>query len=631
MFSSSWSTLSRSLVVLGIGVGIVSTVARWRGRRIGFAQISLLMVAGLLSPRAHPQAPPALPPQLSKHHAAEEQLLTELADNMDLLPAARQRPAESVRELPDRDPDLTSSGGPLARAGASSTRPHPNSRGHHYSHSTSSSVSTLSHPPPMPAHARSMSHADATTARQNKRLSLNFPVPVQPASPAHIPSPRRPRPASWVGASPVRHDTFQPSLASPPPDGNFFTALAAQERRVLELRDELAKAEEHLKELKKQWANQEAARKGLKEGYGFHPLHPLNTNMPNLGIIDDDPDGPSWMQKEMERRRAILNGQRSSTRKVFSGSRHTRTLSLLSPDKTAPATSFPRSAERRSDEVTSRALSRTPSRTRSSTTPDITNESEQGEALVRTGKQMASDFKDGLWTFFEDLRQATVGDEAINGVGHQVRRQPSGANIGSSSSTSLSRSKSMGHARKPRSLQPSGDGSALIDIETDFWKEHGIEAPKPAVVKPARSNTTPQKPQNRSSQTFEESWEDWESPNNDDKFVPGHSSTNSSVSEGQASHCSDGSSPRTSTSSGPVLAPLDLGKVRETKRSSTSPSSPWHALSKLSPSNVKRAASNFMDEWEKSITSPTEGSMAEADALQEYIASMTPPKTSKAE
>ncbi|KKY28140.1 hypothetical protein UCDDS831_g00505 [Diplodia seriata] len=483
----------------------------------------------------------------------------------------------------------------------------------------------------MPAHARSMSHADATAGRQNKRLSLNFPVPVQPASPGHIPSPRRARPASWVGASPVRLDAFQPSLASPPPDGNFFTALAAQERRVLELRDELAKAEEHLKELKKQWANQEAARKGQKEGYGFHPLRPLNTNMPNLGIIDDDPDGPSWMQKEMERRRAILNGQRSSNRRVFSGSRHTRTLSLLSPDKTTPDTSFPKPTKRRSDDIPSRA----PSRIRSSTTPDIANESpdqvDQGDALVRTGKQMATDLKDGLWTFFEDLRQATVGDEAVNGTptraGHPVRRQPSGANIGSSSSTSLGRSKSMGHARKPKSLQPSGDGSALIDIETDFWKEHGIEAPKPAVVKHA----TPQKLQNRSSQSFEESWEDWETPPKDDKFTPGHSSTNSSVSEGQASHCSDGSSPRTSTSSGPGLAPLDLGKVRDAKRSSTGPASPWHALSKLSPSNVKRAASNFMDEWEKSITSPTEGSMAEAEALQEYIASMTPPKTSKAE
>ncbi|KAL1644473.1 hypothetical protein SLS58_004387 [Diplodia intermedia] len=473
-----------------------------------------------------------------------------------------------------------------------------------------------------------MSHADATAGRQNKRLSLNFPVPVQPASPGHIPSPRRARPASWVGASPARLDAFQPSLASPPPDGNFFTALAAQERRVLELRDELAKAEEHLKELKKQWANQEAARKGQKEGYGFHPLRPLNTN---LGIIDDDPDGPSWMQKEMERRRAILNGQRSSNRRVFSGSRHTRTLSLLSPDKTMPDTSFPKPTQRRSDDIPSRA----PSRIRSSTTPDIANESpdqvDQGDALVRTGKQMATDLKDGLWTFFEDLRQATVGDEAINGTptraGHPVRRQPSGANIGSSSSTSLGRSKSMGHARKPKSLQPSGDGSALIDIETDFWKEHGIEAPKPAVVKHA----TPQKLQNRSSQSFEESWEDWETPPKDDKFTPGHSSTNSSVSEGQASHCSDGSSPRTSTSSGPGLAPLDLGKVRDAKRSSTGPASPWHALSKLSPSNVKRAASNFMDEWEKSITSPTEGSMAEAEALQEYIASMTPPKTSKAE
>ncbi|EKG19105.1 hypothetical protein MPH_03626 [Macrophomina phaseolina MS6] len=386
-----------------------------------------------------------------------------------------------------------------------------------------------------------MSHADATS-RQNKRLSLNFPVPVQPQSPPPIPSPRRARPASWVGASPVRPEPFQPSLASPPPDGNFFTALAAQERRVLELKEELAKAEERLKELKKQWANQEAARKGQKEGYGFHPLPSINTNLANFGIIDDDPDGPSWMQREMERRRAILNGQRSSTRKVFSGSRHTRTLSLLSPEKTTPDTALDKLAERQADYIPSGPLVRG----RSSTTPEIANESaeqaDQREALMRTGKQMASDFKDGLWTFLEDLRQATVGDEAVNGAPQQLRRQPSGANIGSSSATSLGRSKRMGHARNPKSLQPSGDGSTLIDIETDFWKEHGIEAPKPAVVK-----TTPQKLRNQASQSFEESWEDWDTPPNDNKFVPGHSSTNSSVSEGRNSQCSDGSSPRTST------------------------------------------------------------------------------------
>lgn len=551
IFPFSWPSLSKSLVVLGIVLS-ASSISHWRGWRIGGAPISL---GGLLSPRAPPKSPtPA-------NHAVDDYFSTDFAEDMDPLsplstPAARHRSAESGHTLHydcnrnrDCDLHLTLSGGPLSRANSSFSRPPPpppHLRRHHTSHSSTSAIAsatTLSHPSPMPSHARSMSHADATTSRRDKRLSLNFPVPVQPASPGPLPTPRSARPASWVGAGPVRFDSFQPSLSSPPPAGNFFTALAAQERHVLELKEELAKAEERLKELKKQWANQEAARKGQKEGYGFHPLQPLNTNLANIGIIDDDPTGPSWMQKELERRRAIFSGQRSSNRRVFSGSRHTRTLSLLSPDKTTPDTSFPKPSERSLEDVRPSM----PVRTRSSTTPDIANETaeqaDQGDALVRTGKQMASDFKDGLWTFIEDLRQATVGDEAISGPGQQVRRQPSGGNIGSSSGNSLGRSKSMGHARKPRILQPSGDGSALIDIETSFWKEHGIEAPKPAVVK---TNTTPQKVRSQASQNFEESWEDWETPNKE-KFAPGHSSTNSSISEDRKSQCSDGSSPRTST------------------------------------------------------------------------------------
>ena len=35
--------------------------------------------------------------------------------------------------------------------------------------------------------------------------------------------------------------------------------------------------------------------------------------------------------------------------------------------------------------------------------------------ILDTGKQLVGDFRQGLWTLFEDLRQATVGEEAING------------------------------------------------------------------------------------------------------------------------------------------------------------------------------------------------------------------------
>lgn len=41
----------------------------------------------------------------------------------------------------------------------------------------------------------------------------------------------------------------------------FLTALASQERRVLELKEELHKAETELEKLKRQWTTHEAARK----------------------------------------------------------------------------------------------------------------------------------------------------------------------------------------------------------------------------------------------------------------------------------------------------------------------------------------------------------------------------------
>ncbi|KAF2140122.1 uncharacterized protein K452DRAFT_299521 [Aplosporella prunicola CBS 121167] len=480
------------------------------------------------------------------------------------------------------------------------------------------SSTSPSNTPSMPAHARSMSHADVAS-RQNKRLSLNFPI--QPAA-GSIPSTPRSRPASWIG-SPAHIPDNASSVASPVSnDGNFLTALAAQERRVLELKEELSKAEERLKELKRQWVGHDTSQK-RKDLHGFTPLPPLTTSFSNLGVNDDAADGETnWMHKEMERRKAILHGQRQSSRKVFSGSRHTRALSLLSPAK----------------DLSNSNTDDAQGLTRSSTIPDTPSdatEQEMRDALLRTGKQMATDFKDGLWTFIEDLRQATVGDEGVNGAhgrtGSGQQLQPSGANIGSSSSTSLGRSKSLGHARRPRTTQPSGDGSALIDIEASFWRDNGVEEPtppQPAVVKSKHAKT----PRNRSSQSLEDNWDDWDNTPTE-AYKSGHSSANNSISlsEGRTSPpCSERSSPRTSTSSAGI-APLDFSSMqKKSKRVSTGSMVSWPALKTLSPSSLGRAASSLMSEWEKSITSPTEGWCAEAEAMEDYIA-YKPVKDSKAE
>ncbi|KAF2091065.1 hypothetical protein K490DRAFT_62394 [Saccharata proteae CBS 121410] len=485
-----------------------------------------------------------------------------------------------------------------------------------------------------------MSHADAS--HRSKRISLNFPI--QPAAASNT-SPRSSRPASWVGSPACSPDILQPSPLLPTDgNGNFFVALAAQERKVLELKEELSKAEERLKDLKKQWATHESFKKH-RGSRGFHQMQPINTNFANIGAMDDD--SSFSLQREMERRKALLNGVRQSNRKVFSGSRHTRTLSLLSPDNSTHSPSFP-------------ALTGTPSedpvrfqnRARSTTTPqlvpndiskhvgdDAALSSLQREDLLRTGKQMANDFKDGLWTFIEDLRQATVGDEGVNGTqtrtasGQPLRRLPSKAEL---QAAGLARSKSLSAAKKPMTPHPSGDGSSLIDIESSFWREHGIEEPKPAVttkvVKAPRSGKTPEKIRTKASQEFEESWDMWETtPNDSDQYTSGHNSTNTSISisDGRTSPFSERSTPRTSTSSARVA----LDSPGHSKRDSV----PWPNLVKLSPSNLKHSVSHLMDEWEKSISPPAEAAeapaeAAEASALEDYISHTgAPSKTSKAD
>jgi septal ring factor EnvC (AmiA/AmiB activator) len=62
-----------------------------------------------------------------------------------------------------------------------------------------------------------------------------------------------------------------------PNDSNgFLVALAGQERRVLELKEELQKAEDELKRLKKQWAHHEAHKKKAEIRH-VEQLQPLQT------------------------------------------------------------------------------------------------------------------------------------------------------------------------------------------------------------------------------------------------------------------------------------------------------------------------------------------------------------------
>ncbi|KAF2269366.1 hypothetical protein CC78DRAFT_529156 [Lojkania enalia] len=556
----------------------------------------------------------------------------------DVMDRAQSRPATENKAAPkrsmtpailnDQAPSPASGGSPTSAASAASVLPAPTQ--HPDASDASSTTSTFSHPSPSPSmssHARSMSHADVVT--QGKRLSLQFPI--QPStgnsSPAFSP---RSRPQSWVAApSPIT----TPDVAPSPTEGNILAVLAAQERYVLELKEELVKAEEDLKKLKKHWATHEAIKQ-RNEIRKVTQLQPLDTTLANYGPDQDDEDGSSlWMQREMERRKAILNGTKTSQRKVFSGSRHLRTLSLLSPDKNySPSFPQPLDIREAEDESSKRPASLTRTST-TSTSPDIANQIAntvngerydlgglsglQREALLRTGKQMATDFKDGLLTFIEDIRQATVGDEAVIGAeglaianargssARGPRKAPDGRPI--VARTSSSKKLNAQNTKKSE------------DIGDDFWKAHGLSEPKSAPtskkIHPIKHTRTPRK-QIQKDDDFEDNWDSWDTPN--DKYtaktVPGGNSSDESdesslPGSGRSSartstryhakrHDSKASSLTTSSSG----APADDAAIRDSKRNSI----PWPDLVKLSPGNLKRTASHLMKEWEKNLTPPPE-------------------------
>lgn len=272
---------------------------------------------------------------------------------------------------------------------------------------------------------RSM-RSESSVSRNSNRLSLTLPLPIAPPNAL----PTRPTPTSSTMASypPTPLDT--PSIMSPVDPGDVITAIAAQERRVLDLREELERAESQLTQLKRQWANNEA-HKSRPKTRKPEPLRPV------IPHIDTPEDPPSRRSIELDKRKALLLAQGTPTqnrRRVFTGS-HTRTLSLLSPlkptgdgfavheDASPPARELRRTESLRypANEPESPPLSGyapfvpTPLSKRASWAPRSVHQQTSGV------KQIAEDFKAGLWTFMEDLRQATVGEEPITGQGTYLR------------------------------------------------------------------------------------------------------------------------------------------------------------------------------------------------------------------
>ncbi|KAF2871179.1 hypothetical protein BDV95DRAFT_494422 [Massariosphaeria phaeospora] len=484
--------------------------------------------------------------------------------------------------------------------------------------------------PSMPSHSRSMSHADVL--QRGKRLSLQFPIQLAAGSSSPGFSPRS-RPQSWV-ATPSSATTFD--TATSPTESNILAILAAQDRYVLELKEELAKAEGDLKILKKHWATHEAV-KLRNDARRVTQLQPLNTNLANFRADQEDEDGSTaWMQKEMERRKALLSGMKTSQRKVFSGSKHLRTLSLLSPDKSY-SPSFPQPFDLL--ESAEEPAKRPEPLTRATTSPDFARHTPtnfggerydlaglpniQRDALLRTGKQMATDFKDGLLTFFDDIRQATVGEEGDDDVDSASIRGPAPRSTRkpSNGQPALNRAASSASPKETSAQKTAGVGD-------EFWKEHGLSEPKTAPTNKKthtiKNTRTPQKLTQTATDDLED-WDSWDTP--EKRLATAADATSSDESDGPSSPVSGQNSSRTSTryhaqrhdskassltTSSSAGLPEDV--LRDPKRNSI----PWPDLVKLSPTNLKRTASHLMKEWEKNMTPPAEAREAN-HASGDYI------------
>lgn len=359
--------------------------------------------------------------------------------------------------------------------------------------------------------------------------------------------------ASSIPLVPARPPSPERKPSQPLESSVFLTALASQERRVLELREELQKAESDLEKLKKQWAVHEMFKK-KNEIRHLEQLRPISKSVSSTSSVD--PISLGRTRPDHERRRSLAINTKQSHRKVFSGSRHTRTLSLLSPkgsaelepDSTEKGMSKPFSRIASSDTASESPASTTINRAPTNTVLNRNFSGPPKDAILETGKQLVGDFRGGLWTFLEDLRQATVGEEAKSNSGsrttttprsvylkkdqHNSRTKPSPADPHSASETQKSNTYGLGIACGKRQI-PNDTSSPDGQPSTPSASSAGR---KPAPLQLQQSNAN-------AFESDDDGWDNWDSPK-PPKDVLTRRGTSTSASSDRES--TEKSSPRTS-------------------------------------------------------------------------------------
>ncbi|KAG8529833.1 uncharacterized protein KY384_005314 [Bacidia gigantensis] len=297
-------------------------------------------------------------------------------------------------------------------------------------------------------------------------------------------------------SSPERHPL---RIAGP---SNFLTALAAQERKVLELKEDLVKAELELDELKIQWAAHEAGTK-KNELQELGQLQRMKSSLQRTSATQE----PSFRgHRDTDRRRA------GSQRKVFAGSRHARTLSLLSPQSSSivplPLAAVgpvkPQTEHTKKEGKSTHTLRRPLS---VYGTPTEIYKSTDKDAILETGLQLVGDFRQGLKTFFEDLKQVTF-DDVSNMSDRRAPNVPSKSGTRKSQTEILSVSKVGEEGRSKLQTKTHEPSAASI---SDVQKTTALPA-QPRT--PLKNNTAvvAQSSPSVTSGDSDDGWDNWNTP-----------------------------------------------------------------------------------------------------------------------
>ncbi|KAI0859185.1 hypothetical protein F4860DRAFT_483387 [Xylaria cubensis] len=457
---------------------------------------------------------------------------------------------------------------------------------------TDTTSSSMPPPPPPLTTATTSETFDACsirstspTSRNANRLSLTLPI----ARPDSLPS--RPTPTSSMPPTPIDTLTFH----SPVDSDHFIVAIAAQERRVLELRDELTRAEAELKKLQRQWTISEACKKRPPNT----TAEPLRALAPAASLRDSSEDNPvAKRSSELERRKAILLAQSQGTpprhkRTVFRGS-HTRALSLLSPTNSVGDASIHDDSVRSPD---SSYISPPPSSSsiRHAANKRATWAPYQSTQPSTGVKQLANDFKQGLWTFVEDLRQATVGDEAISGTTNRTTEMGSRSNKAEGDQDTI-RASATNRGRIP------------FTTELDSLSDRPSTSSTSSSGDRAQHRRTTSRPELRARKHFswtpltfdnfdDDDWSNWDTPNVKTSRWSG-STVNGDVVPAIPERADENETAlkhKGSKGERPASSRKTSGTLEEL---------PQAILNRLTPSKIKSTTSNFIKEWEKSLSPP---------------------------